>query len=230
MKERNTMKFTKTTLSAALPLLMLIGTSAQALPFDQYLSVKGTVSRAENKFDAANTAAGAASASDKGHKTIAGGTLAYGFDFAKSGIPVRTEIESGWSGRASVHKAKSAERMTAKFEKKSLLINGYYDFRNSTRFTPYVGAGAGVAGVKAIFGDYTTRGDSAKNITHSKTKTNFAWQGGLGATFAATRNVALDAGYRYVDYGSVKQTSHGTSSKIKAREHQLYAGVRYTFI
>jgi opacity protein-like surface antigen len=224
------MKFTKTTLSAALPLLMLLGANAQALPFDQYLSVKGTVSRAENSFDAANTAAGSSALSDKGHKTIAGGTLAYGLDFARAGVPVRTEIESGWSGRTSVHKEKSAERMSAKFEKKSLLLNAYYDFRNSTRFTPYVGAGVGAAGVKAIFGDYTTRGDSAKNLSHSKTKTNFAWQGGLGATFAATRNVALDAGYRYVDYGSVKQTSHGTSSKIKAREHQLYAGVRYTFI
>ena len=65
------------------------------------------------------------------------------------------------------------------------MLNAYYDIDTGTKFTPYVGAGIGMARLKAKIDDETD---------FSKSKTTFAWQVGAGISYAMTENVSLDAG------------------------------------
>jgi opacity protein-like surface antigen len=227
--------------AAVLPLALLAAADAYAAPFDQYVSVKGTVSRMHNKLDAAAYAFDEyeADVSGSGNKTIGGATIAYGFDFTKSGLNVRGEIEIGLSGKAKYNETYGyeggSENYKVSFRKTSFLVNGYYDFRNSTKFTPYIGAGLGIAAVKASVGYADTYDGYTYGLSQSKSKVNFVYQVGAGASYEATKNISLDLGYRFVDYGSVKQHAVylpgvlEASTKVKAREHQFYAGVRYTF-
>jgi opacity protein-like surface antigen len=227
--------------AAVLPLALLAAADAYASPFDQYVSVKGTVSRMHNTIDAAADIADEYEfgASATGNKTIGGATIAYGLDFAKNGLNVRGEIELGLSGKAKYSEnfgdEDSSGSFRASFQKTSFLINGYYDFRNSTKFTPYIGAGIGLARVKASLGLGYADSEGSFSLSQSKSKVNFVYQVGAGASYEASENISLDLGYRFVDYGSVKQHAGyipgvlETSTKVKAREHQFYAGVRYTF-
>jgi opacity protein-like surface antigen len=223
--------------AAVLPLALLAAADAYAAPFDQYVTVRGTLSRMHNTLDATVSYLGENAGVDGGsdNKSLGGGTLGYGLDFAKKGINVRTELELGFSSKASYNESYSDEDgkndVSLKFEKQYLLLNGYYDFRNSTPFTPFIGAGVGLARVKASLGYAESDGFG---LSQSKSKVNFVYQVGAGASYEAAQNLSLDIGYRFVDYGRVKQSStiidgFDVHTKVKAREHQFYAGVRYTF-
>jgi opacity protein-like surface antigen len=227
--------------AAVLPLALLAAADAYAAPFDQYVTVRGTLSRMHNTLDATVSYLGENAGVDGGsdNKSLGGGTLGYGLDFAKKGINVRTELELGFSSKASYNESYSDEDgkndVSLKFEKQYLLLNGYYDFRNSTPFTPFIGAGIGLARVKASLGLGYADSEGSFSLSQSKSKVNFVYQVGAGASYEASENISLDLGYRFVDYGSVKQHAGyipgvlETSTKVKAREHQFYAGVRYTF-
>ena len=100
---------------------------------------------------------------------------------------VRAEVEAGYRGNSDAH------IYTA-------LVNGFYDFKNDTRFTPFLGAGVGYANVNAGGAD-----DS------------FAYQGIAGVSYELCPQWALTAQYNYLD-----TTAAYTASEVKG-------GVRYTF-
>jgi opacity protein-like surface antigen len=100
---------------------------------------------------------------------------------------VRAEIEGGYrgTGNANIYTA---------------LLNGYFDFKNDTRFTPFLGAGLGYADENA-----------------SDQKNAFAYQGIAGVSYSIDNNWALTAQYNYLD-----TTAHYSASEVKG-------GIRYTF-
>jgi opacity protein-like surface antigen len=116
-----------------------------------------------------------------------------------------------------------------------LLVNGYFDLVNYCNFTPYVGAGLGVAYNQAK--DYKLLANSA--YQKGAHKTNFAWNIGAGAAYKFTQNFALDLSYKFHDLGKVRTSNRfvyvdGTTavqrniqSRLKA--HAVTLGVRYTF-
>ena len=80
----------------------------------------------------------------------AGGSLALGYDFwRKCQVPFRLELEYGASESVSKTASVKVFRMRFPFRAKigvqTLLINAYVDMPNSSGFTPYIGAGAGMA-------------------------------------------------------------------------------------
>ncbi len=116
-----------------------------------------------------------------------------------------------------------------------LLVNGYFDIINCYNFTPYVGAGLGVAYNQAK--DY-------KNVTSGIIqkgghKTNFAWNLGAGLSYKFTQNIAMDLSYKYHDLGKIKSSQNAlfadgtpfTSTAVKSRlkAHAVTLGARYTF-
>lgn len=125
-----------------------------------------------------------------------------------------------------------------------LMLNGYYDFKNTTKFTPYVSAGVGVTHIKnkisgeAMYWD-DNEGDVMLNLNQSDSDTNFTWSVGAGVTYAVTPNVSLDLGYRYVDAGDLKfssnlplkdyMTSFTYKSEADLSSHDYTLGIRYTF-
>lgn len=101
------------------------------------------------------------------------------------------------------------------------LVNGYYDFPLKSKISPYLSAGIGVAHHKgtidAVGGLGTPGTDS--------TDTVFAYQVGLGASYAITEKASLWAGYRYL--GSADPNFDDISAEYHANE--LRAGVRFNF-
>lgn len=95
------------------------------------------------------------------------------------------------------------------------LVNAYYDFKNTSRFTPYIGAGIGAAHGKI---ELTGPGGSADEDDNA-----FAWQGIAGVTYNLTNNVDLTTDYRYFDTANFDEIGADYSA------HEIRAGVRYSF-
>ena len=98
------------------------------------------------------------------------------------------------------------------------MVNAYADLGTWYGFTPYVGAGVGVAfnhfsggldqgqiGAVGGVGPVSPSG----GVLGASTTTNLAWGLMAGVGFNVTRNLKLELGYRYLDYG--KFTSGGSS-------------------
>ena len=93
----------------------------------------------------------------------------------------------------------------------SFLINGYFDFVNSSRFTPYISGGIGMANL-----DY-------KITNWSDNDTVFAYQVGAGVAFAINKHFTIDLKYRFFATEEL-ETTIGTFES-----HNVYLGVRYNF-
>ena len=124
--------------------------------------------------------------------------------------------------------------------------NAYYDIGEFNGFTPYLTAGVGVSrnklksndgssstgGVTAVLssttpaGKKTGAGKIVIDGSNSITKTNFAWNVGLGAMYNIDPEFAVDLTYRYRDFGKVK-SKDGDSAKLKS--HNVTVGLVYKF-
>lgn len=118
-----------------------------------------------------------------------------------------------------------------KLRTKAVFFNVYYDIETCTDFIPYVGGGIGYARLKhkaRLVGD-AENGKDREN--------NFAWNLGLGIGYIVTENITLDLGYRYTDYGNIKNSATETrsyatidsSSKYDITSHEVSLGLRYNF-
>lgn len=162
----------------------------------------------------------------------AGGALAVGYDFSKRfDVPVRAELEYGIYGSASKTVDAGAGSITMKAGFQTLLVNAYYDFGTFSGFTPYAGAGLGMAFLK-------TEGsmDSADfHLSSSDTKAVFAGQLGLGCSYKLTDYADLDLGYRFLMMGNGKSSYDlagidlVTFRSKSNYAHQFMLGLRFTF-
>lgn len=194
--------------------------SASALEVSPYVSAKLSYDWAKN--DAIWGRSGGNDLKRKLHKNTWGGHYAAG---AISG-PVRAEIE--WNHYKDVKRKIPQLNKKIRLQNNILLLNAYYDINTCTPWTPYVGAGMGVAMLK-----YTEKATDS-NYKGNWKAYNFAWQIGAGVTYELTRNIALDGGYRYINAGAAD--NHRTSAgdayekvKIDTAAHEIYLGARYTF-
>jgi opacity protein-like surface antigen len=114
-----------------------------------------------------------------------------------------------------------------------LLINGYYDFRTGTPFTPYLGGGLGFAvnqltrNSNSIFSPDQSFNTSASGRT---TKVVFAAAAMAGLTYDFNSFVALDVNYRYLFIGGSDVGPTGANSTVSIgdlNESQIRAGLRF---
>ena len=157
----------------------------------------------------------------------AGGALALGYDFwRKFKVPFRLELEYGAS--ESVSKTASVKVFRRRFPFRAnigvqtLLINAYVDMPNSSGFTPYIGAGVGMA-----FIDVEGRSMGMSASGHATVP---AGQLGLGCAYAFNRNVSVDIGYRFV----IMRNADASCDSIRLNfqknyMHQAMLGLRITF-
>jgi len=121
----------------------------------------------------------------------------------------------------------TANDVTAKIQTDTALVNLYADLGTWSRFTPYIGAGIGMARVKVSdFAGPTPPGIGAA----AQTQWNLAWAAMAGTAFAISRNIQVDIGYRYLGFGNV-QTSDGPGGHMTFRNlaaQEVRVGLRWS--
>lgn len=149
------------------------------------------------------------------------GSVGYRFDFG-----LRTEAEMAYrhSDVDVVTGTGSAANDGGGLHNWALMGNALYDFNTGTRFTPYIGAGIGLAFVNA---------DNMRSInalTFDDTKTTFAYQGIAGFEVDLDGPWSFTADYRYFATPDVKvSAASGAKAEIENASHNIVLGIRYTF-
>ena len=117
----------------------------------------------------------------------------------------------------------------------SLMFNAYYDFKNTSKFTPYLSVGAGVTRIKNEQ-DLNPVYNFGEDLGLTDTSNSFTWSAGAGVAYKVTENVALDLAYRYVDAGeiefnnsSVDLGNFNLKSTADLTSHDYSLGIRYNF-
>ncbi|MEM6834414.1 MAG: P44/Msp2 family outer membrane protein [Pseudomonadota bacterium] len=105
-----------------------------------------------------------------------------------------------------------------------VMANAYYDFRNSSDFTPYLGAGIGIGFVDV---DYSP---SATPIIQDNA-TAFAYQVMAGATYDVSASTGLFLGYRFRGTSdvSVEADLFSADFDIENTASIIEAGLRFAF-
>lgn len=185
---------------------------------------------------------------DKHSDTVFGARVAFGAaaDFEKYGA-LRGELELNWNDDAKdsndfefkIHK-KYNHKFQTKTQVYGAMANLYYDVNTGTKFTPFIGAGAGMAHVKVASTAQGLVEKEAFSIGGSASDNNFAWNVGAGLAYNISDSIALDIMYRYTDLGSVKSTDTiamgdllkrtlATDAKFDVATHEVMFGARYRF-
>ncbi len=98
----------------------------------------------------------------------------------------------------------------------AVLINGYRDFANDSRWTPFLGGGLGLAMIN-VDDDTAYLGDDSATV--------FAFQISTGIAYAVNEVITVDCRYRYF----ATTNPEFDSGETEYRTHNVYAGVRYSF-
>lgn len=137
-----------------------------------------------------------------------------------------TEYDTGFTGGAfvgkkfgniraeleGIYEQSDVDGFDGKTEFYGAMANGYYDFKNASRFTPYLGAGLGYGKVR--YSSDTAGVDSASEDT-------LAYQGIAGVGYELNPCWTLTGEYRYL--GTTK------AADTRYQSHSVLAGLRYTF-
>lgn len=102
-------------------------------------------------------------------------------------------------------------------------LNVYYDIITWGRLTPYIGGGIGFARHEI--------NDISLPATVSEGKsTEFVWNAQAGVAVSVTHNLALDVGYRYVDWGDAESGSNPDTLNVDdMSSHDIRVGLRWSF-
>ncbi len=104
----------------------------------------------------------------------------------------------------------------------SLMADAIYGIPTGTKFTPYIGAGAGMAWIKA------DGVETALSATVDDTDTVFAYQGIAGVEYDMTENLKADLAYRYFRTADATFTpSSGADVDVEYESHTVTLGLRY---
>lgn len=150
------------------------------------------------------------------------GFVGYGLD----SFPFRLEGEFFYQGDDADESTAFGVVGEARGERSSYggLVNFYYDFENSTKYTPFIGAGLGAA--KVDVSDVTDNFKSTGDVV-------FAWQIGAGLAMKLTDSVSVDLKYRYYGTNDISDTVSDSfdsgnflSQEIENGMHNILLGVR----
>ncbi len=117
----------------------------------------------------------------------------------------------------------------------TMMFNAYKDLGNYGGFTPYVGAGAGLA-YNIVDDVYFTDNPALVNRIHGDRDLAFAWSLMAGVGYQLSERTILDVGYRYLDMGSAQSERVDSAGFVNPRvelddlaAHEIKIGLRYHF-
>ncbi|MCH8092341.1 MAG: outer membrane beta-barrel protein [Proteobacteria bacterium] len=194
--------------------LAMAPTIAAAEGIDVYLDIAGGVNFLEDS-DISGTGLSTSADFDPGFavKAAIGNALDTGFRF-EAEFAYRENDADGVGGSSA----------SGDVSAWSLMGNAIYDIKTGGRLTPYIGVGAGVAGID--WNDITPVGGGSVDDN----ATVFAYQGIAGAAYRINDNLQLTLDYRYfATEDHVLTTSTGTNFDTDYRSHAIFVGLRWTF-
>lgn len=157
-----------------------------------------------------------------------------GYDFGM--LRLEGEISYKNSGIKSIRDKSDGVRLQnvdGNMEALAFMANGFFDFHNTSKLTPYIGGGVGFA---SLYLSDTTALDPrtvpARNIISygAADDTVFAWQAGAGVEIAMNRQVSLDVGYRYFATEKANfESDLNINTRMKFESHNASVGVRFKF-
>lgn len=113
----------------------------------------------------------------------------------------------------------------------AIMFNAFFDLRNPSPVTPYIGGGIGFATLHLsdTFGTETNTGNRER-LYRSDDDTVFAYQAGAGLEIALTSMLSLDLGYRYFGTAKAKfNRNTSTATELKFESHNASVGFRVKF-
>ncbi|MDR9500227.1 MAG: outer membrane beta-barrel protein [Desulfurivibrionaceae bacterium] len=137
--------------------------------------------------------------------------IAVGYDFGNN-LRLDGAVSYQQNQLDQINEDNTSRALTGDASSLSFLINGYYDFTNRSRFTPFLSAGFGLARV-----------DFAGEIKDDDTV--FAYQAGAGVSYAINETFSLDLRYLYL--GTDDPTFETTA--IEYASHNVQAGLRIAY-
>lgn len=153
------------------------------------------------------------------YKTGYGANMSLGYDFA--GPRIESEFGYKISDMKDLSLGGDSTPVTSDVKVASLMLNGFYDFKNKSIFTPYVGAGVGMLHVVLDLGQTDV-------LTNTKevSDTVMGYQGIAGFSTSLSKSTSFDISYRYLGAaGDIKTTQ----AKFNYSSSNIFAGIRYTF-
>lgn len=117
----------------------------------------------------------------------------------------------------------------------TMMLNAYKDLGNYGGFTPYLGAGIGMAYNKT--GDvYFTGNPALVNRIEGDNELSFAWSLMAGVGYQISDRTIIDFGYRYSDLGEAQSGRVDSANFVNPRveiddltAHEFKVGLRYHF-
>ena len=156
------------------------------------------------------------------------GVVGFGIGHKLDWLRADLTIDYGNKVKFTGDSALQADDFTAKVDSYTGMANIYADLGTWFGLSPYIGAGVGVAHLRASAFNVVSQGSGD---TAPGEKWNFAWAYMAGLSYRVSGNTHIDIGYRHVDMGDVitgfnEAGNRTTLKKISADE--IRVGVRYT--
>ncbi|GAA0419560.1 porin family protein [Cocleimonas flava] len=181
---------------------------------------------------------------DSGDSSVAGIGIGYKFS-EKFRIEGRlTHRDGDFNDKNIGSGARAGEEyvLNGNIESTALTVEGFYDFPNSTLFTPYIKAGLGVsdnsysarlggAGV-AAFDAFDGAADGYYDAYADGDSTELSWNVGIGGNYKLSKRTSIYGEYQYASFGDVKTGSDSFTDGFKIDDvsaHEFVAGVRIDF-
>ncbi|MGB0632317.1 MAG: outer membrane protein [Alphaproteobacteria bacterium] len=163
--------------------------------------------------------------------TTAAPGLVIGYNWAKKGLPVRSEIEYHYRVRFDFDTRVVG---TAGYENQlsthAVLVNAYYDYQLSNTWALFGGGGIGWA--QNVSDVSRTAQNGGVSSERTDTTDNFAWNLAIGAIWSFAENWDMEFKYRYISLGEVSSGPHTDGATIKADSytaHDVIIGITYRF-
>lgn len=231
-----------------LALILLLPCNAPAAEYGVYIAPKFIYAHAllaPLKLSGELAGSFSYSASETKGDDAFGGALAVGYNFdTLLNVPVRAEIEYAIYSQVKGETSSSSNDSSygsifsdfygvkQELNIQTLFLNAYFDIKTGTPFTPWIGAGLGMAFVRSESSayydfDYGRYRRLFEGSAASQNTTNFAWNVGAGIGWKVAEPLTIDLGYRFVSLGEVENATWGdvigyTPVSIKSKTEHLY--------
>lgn len=121
-------------------------------------------------------------------------------------VPLRAEVAYRWIDDAHyewdpIFVVYEGHFGPGKIGSEAVLFNVYFDYYNTTRFIPFIGAGIGYAQNRSTF---TIKGDGVPEVAQHNTDDNFAWGASAGVKYEISSSLFVDVRAEYLSLGEVQ--------------------------